>query len=41
MEKISFDAPDHPGKTIRIDESYVQERLAELCRDTDLSRFIL
>ncbi len=41
MEQISFDAPDRRGETIRIDEKYVHERLAELSRDTDLSRFIL
>ncbi len=41
MERISFEAPQRSGETIRIDEDYVHERLAELSRDTDLSRFIL
>ena len=41
MEEISFDAPERSGESIRIDESYVGERLAEICQDSDLSRFIL
>ena len=51
MEEISFNASERTGlpesvtspgsDTMRIDESYVRERLTELCRDTDLSRFIL
>jgi ATP-dependent HslUV protease ATP-binding subunit HslU len=41
IEEISFDAPDLGGKHIVIDEAFVRERLAELARDEDLSRFIL
>ncbi len=41
MEQISFDAPERRGETIRIDEAYVTERLAEISKDADLSRFIL
>ncbi|MCH7632268.1 MAG: ATP-dependent protease ATPase subunit HslU [Planctomycetes bacterium] len=41
MEQISFDAPQRRGETIRIDEAYVTERLAEISKDADLSRFIL
>jgi ATP-dependent HslUV protease ATP-binding subunit HslU len=41
MEQISFEAPDRRGETVRIDEAYVQKRLADLVEDTDLSRFIL
>ena len=41
MEEISFNATERTGETIRIDDAYVRERLTELCRDTDLSRFIL
>ncbi len=41
MEDISFHAPDRKGETICIDEKYVNERLADICEDADLSRFIL
>ena len=41
MEDISFHAPDRKGETIRIDEKYVNERLADICEDTNLSRYIL
>jgi len=41
VEDISFDAPERSGDTIHIDKKYVQERLASICDDTDLSRFIL
>ena len=41
IEELSFDAPEHSGETIRIDETYVRERLTEISQDTDLSRFIL
>jgi ATP-dependent HslUV protease ATP-binding subunit HslU len=41
MEEISFQAPDRAGDTIRIDGSYVAERLAGISQDSDLSRFIL
>ena len=41
MEDISFHAPERRGETIKIDEGYVTERLADIAEDTDLSRFIL
>jgi ATP-dependent HslUV protease ATP-binding subunit HslU len=41
MEDISFEAPDRRGATIRIDAAYVNERLAGISQDGDLSRFIL
>ena len=41
MEEISFDAPRRRGDTIRIDRAYVNDRLADISRDTDMSRFIL
>ena len=41
MEDISFHAPDRKGETIRIDEKYVNERLADISEDTNLSRYIL
>jgi ATP-dependent protease HslVU (ClpYQ) ATPase subunit len=30
-----------PGKKMKIDATYVRERLAELAQDEDLSKFIL
>jgi len=41
LEDISFDAPDKGGTNITIDSDYVQSQVAELAKDTDLSRFIL
>jgi ATP-dependent HslUV protease ATP-binding subunit HslU len=41
LEAISFDAPDHPGQQVTIDEAYVDEKLSELAHDEDLSRYIL
>jgi ATP-dependent HslUV protease ATP-binding subunit HslU len=41
LEDISFNAPDLPGKELTIDAGYVHQRLADLSRDQDLSRYIL
>jgi ATP-dependent HslUV protease ATP-binding subunit HslU len=41
LEDISFDAPDMPGKELTIDAEYVRQRLADIWRDQDLSRYIL
>lgn len=45
MEKIvadlSFNAPDWSGRQVLIDKAYVQERLATIEEDRDLSRYIL
>jgi ATP-dependent HslUV protease ATP-binding subunit HslU len=41
LEDISFDAPDMPGKDLTIDAEYVRQRLADIWRDHDLSRYIL
>ena len=41
LDEISFDAPDLGGKHLAIDEQFVRERLGELARDEDLSRYIL
>jgi len=41
LEEISFTATDRAGETIHIDADYVEERVAELAKDSDLSRFIL
>ena len=41
FESISFDAPDLPEKRVTVDAAYVRERLGEVVKDEDLSRFIL
>lgn len=41
FESISFEAPDMSNKDVRITAEYVRERLAEIVKDEDLSKFIL
>jgi len=41
LDEVSFDAPDLGGKHFSIDEQFVRERLGDLARDEDLSRYIL
>ncbi len=41
LDEISFTAPDRVGETITIDAKMVQENVASLSQDTDLSKFIL
>lgn len=41
LEDLSFEAPDMDGQTISIDAEYVNDKLAALATDEDLSRFIL
>lgn len=41
LEEISFTAPDRDGEEITIDEAMVRERLEELTKNADLSKFIL
>ncbi len=41
LDPISFDAPNMGGQTVRIDAAAVDERLAALAANEDLSRFIL
>jgi ATP-dependent HslUV protease ATP-binding subunit HslU len=41
LDEISFEASDRNGQTIVIDGPYVAERIGELARNADLSRFIL
>ncbi|HWP39825.1 MAG TPA: ATP-dependent protease ATPase subunit HslU, partial [Tepidisphaeraceae bacterium] len=41
FEIISFDAPDMNQKHVTISGQYVRERLADIVKDEDLSRFIL
>jgi ATP-dependent HslUV protease ATP-binding subunit HslU len=41
VEEISFTAADRSGETLVIDAAYVRDRVGELSRNADLSRFIL
>ncbi len=41
LEKVSFDAADRGGTTVEIDAAYVDEQLADLAANEDLSRYIL
>ncbi|MFT5485486.1 MAG: ATP-dependent HslUV protease ATP-binding subunit HslU [Paracoccaceae bacterium] len=41
LEDVSFTASDRSGETLVIDADYVQENVADLAKDTDLSKFIL
>ncbi len=41
LDEISFDAPDRPDKEAVIDARYVREKLTEIIKDEDLSRYIL
>ncbi len=41
LETISFEASDKSGLTLTVDAGYVDDHLAELSRDEDLSRYIL
>jgi ATP-dependent HslUV protease ATP-binding subunit HslU len=41
LDEISFAAADRTGETIRIDAGYVNSRIGDLAKNTDLSKFIL
>ena len=41
LDDISFDAPERKGTTITIDAKYVRDRLADIVKSEDLSRYIL
>jgi ATP-dependent HslUV protease ATP-binding subunit HslU len=41
IEDISFEAEDLAGQTVTIDAAYVNDRLASLAGNTDLSKYIL
>ncbi len=41
VEDVSFEGPDLPDKHVRVDDSYVRGRLAEVLHKEDLSKFIL
>jgi len=41
LDEISFEGPDLKKKTVEIDADYVQQQLAAIVKDQDLSRYIL
>lgn len=41
LEEINFSASDTPNTTIKIDKKFVQNKLADITKKTDLSKFIL
>ena len=41
LDEVSFDAPQRHGQVVCIDAPQVEERLAALARNEDLSRFVL
>jgi ATP-dependent HslUV protease ATP-binding subunit HslU len=41
LDEVSFNATHLAGQTIQVDAAYVEQRLAELSKNEDLSRYIL
>jgi ATP-dependent HslUV protease ATP-binding subunit HslU len=41
LEDISFDAEDRKGTTLTVDADYVDQQLASVARNTDLSKYVL
>jgi ATP-dependent HslUV protease ATP-binding subunit HslU len=41
LDEISFTATDRPGETVTIDAAYVRDKVEDLAKDADLSKFIL
>ncbi len=41
FEQVSFDAPDLAGQTFQVTKEYVRERMADVTKDDDLSKFVL
>ena len=41
LDEISFTATDRSGEAVSIDAAYVRERVADLAKDADLSKYIL
>jgi ATP-dependent HslUV protease ATP-binding subunit HslU len=41
LDEISFDAPRRQGQTVHVDAALVNERLSDLAKNEDLSRYIL
>jgi ATP-dependent HslUV protease ATP-binding subunit HslU len=41
LEDVSFSAEDHSGETLKVDGAFVEEQLAGIARNADLSRYVL
>lgn len=41
LEDVSFDAPDLKDKDIRVDAEYVQDKMKDIVKDEDLTKYIL
>ncbi|MEE9433637.1 MAG: ATP-dependent protease ATPase subunit HslU [Sphingorhabdus sp.] len=41
IEEISFNAEERGGDTIKIDAAYVKKQLADIAKDSDLSKYVL
>lgn len=41
LDEISFSADEHSGETINVDSAYVRDKLSDITKDQDLSRYIL
>lgn len=41
LEDVSFEAEDRRGETLTVDAAFVEQQLAGIARDTDLSRYVL
>jgi ATP-dependent HslUV protease ATP-binding subunit HslU len=41
LEDLSFSAADRDGEAVAVDAAYVEARIGEIARNTDLSRYIL
>ncbi len=41
MEEVSFDAPEAEKITLEVTADYVEERIGEMAKATDLDKFIL
>jgi ATP-dependent HslUV protease ATP-binding subunit HslU len=41
LEDVSFEAEERRGQKVVVDAAYVESQLAEIARDTDLSKYVL
>lgn len=41
LEDVSFEAEERKGESVRVDAQYVEAQLAEIARNTDLSKYVL
>ena len=41
LEDLSFSATEFAGSEVRVDAAYVNDRLGEIAKSEDLSRYVL